>query len=258
MAFIQTDTYTIRGYETDANGQLSIATLMNWMQESANRNALQYGIGMADLRQHGIGWMLMRFRLTVHQYPRYGDLVQVSTFPTKVEKYFIYRDFKVLAQDGQLLAEAASTWVTFNIERRAMIALPDFIRRLEPPTIENPLPALPLKPGFSWPETAPTTTERTIGWHDLDTNQHTNNVSYVQAVIESMPEAMLRGSHLRELDLFFKAECHMHDRLLVHTWLNDESALHRLTNANDGQEVMLARTVWVSGRNAAPPPPDTT
>ena len=244
MAFIQTDNYIIRGYETDATGQLSIATLMNWMQESANRNALDYGIGMADLRKHGIGWMLMRFRLTIHQYPRYGDTVQVSTFPTKVEKYFIYRDFKVVGAEGQLLAEAASTWVTFNIERRAMIVLPDFIRALDPPEIENPLPALPLKPGFSWPETTPTITERIIGWHDLDTNQHTNNVSYVQAVIESMPEATLRGNHLRELDLFFRAECHLHDRLLVQTWINDESALHRLTNADDGQEVMLARSSW--------------
>lgn len=217
---------------------------MNWMQESANRNALEYGIGMADLRQHGIGWMLMRFRLTIHKHPRYGDTLQLSTFPTKVEKYFIYRDFKMVNSDGQLLAEAASTWVTFNIERRAMITLPDFIRALDPPLIADPLPALPLKPGFSWPDTEPTLTERVIGWHDLDTNQHTNNVSYVQAIIESMPEATLRGQPLRELDLFFKAECHLHDRLLVQSWINDKSALHRLTNADDGQEVMLARTVW--------------
>lgn len=217
---------------------------MNWMQESANRNALEYGIGMADLRQYGIGWMLMRFRLTVHQYPRYGDTVQVSTFPTKVEKYFIYRDFKITDENGQLLAEAASTWVTFNIERRAMITLPDFIRALDPPEITDPLPTLPLKPGFTWPENDPLISERMIGWHDLDTNQHTNNVSYVQAVIESIPEATLRNHQLRELDLFFKSECHLHDRLLIHTWLTEEASLHRLIQADDGREVMLARSVW--------------
>lgn len=217
---------------------------MNWMQESANRNALDYGIGMAHLLQHGIGWMLMRFRLTMHHYPRYGDTVRVVTYPTKVEKYFIYRDFRVLGTGDQLLAEAASTWVTFHIERRTMVPLPQFIRVLDPPEVIDPLPPLPLKPDFSWPEIHPLTTERGIGWHDLDTNQHTNNVSYVQAVIESMPEAILRERQLTELDLFFKAESHLYDRLLVQTWLTDEVAFHRLVHADGEREIMLARSVW--------------
>jgi acyl-ACP thioesterase len=244
MAFIQTDTYTVRGYEADATGRLTLPTLMNWMQESANRNALDYGIGMADLAGHGLGWMLMRFRLTVHRYPAYGETCIVSTYPTRVEKYFIYRDFKVVSASGELLAEAASTWVTFAVERRVMVPLPEFIRRLHPPAVADPLPALPLKPDFSPPEMPAQVHNRVIGWYDLDVNQHTNNVSYVQALLESMPEESLRQKHLYELDLFFKAESHLHDELAVHTWLTDGVGLHRLVQESDGRDVLWARSVW--------------
>jgi medium-chain acyl-[acyl-carrier-protein] hydrolase len=252
MAFIQTDTYTVRGYETDATGKLSVPTLMNWMQESANRNALDYGIGMADLFRHGIGWMLMRFRLTLNRYPVYGDTVRVMTFPTSMEKYFIYRDFRLLSETGEVLAQAASTWITFNLERRTMVPLPDFIRQLQPPLVDNPLPPLPLKPGFAPPELPPRTSTRTIGWFDLDTNQHTNNVSYVQALIESMPEAHLRTSQLADLELFFKAESHLHEPLQVQTWLDAETGLHRLVHADDAREVLLARSVWEKNPIFAP------
>ena len=117
MAFIQTDTFTIRGYECDASGRMSIPALMNMMQESANRNALDYGIGIADLAKRGVGWMLMRFQLRMLQYPRYGETIRVVTYPTEVEKYFIHRDFRVLAEDDTLLAEAGSTWLVFSIEK---------------------------------------------------------------------------------------------------------------------------------------------
>ncbi|WP_332369168.1 acyl-[acyl-carrier-protein] thioesterase [Spirosoma telluris] len=132
MAFIQTDTFTLRGYECDAFGRMSIPALMNLMQESANRNAIDYGIGISDLAERGLGWMLMRFRLRMHEYPRYGQTIRVITYPTEVEKYFIYREFQVLAEDGTLLADATSTWLVFSMEKRAMVSLPDFIRSLSP------------------------------------------------------------------------------------------------------------------------------
>ena len=121
MAFIQTDTFQIHGYECDAHGQLGIPALMNLMQESANRNALDYGIGIDDLGRQGYGWMLSRFRLQMQQYPRYGQTVQIITYPTFVEKYFIYRDFRVLAGDGALLANASSTWLVFSTEKIILV-----------------------------------------------------------------------------------------------------------------------------------------
>ena len=148
MAFIQTDTYTLHSYECDATGRLSIPALMNLMQESANRNADAYGIGSNTLHAQGLGWMLMRFGLTMHTYPRNGQTIKVITYPTFVEKFFVYRDFRVLADDGVLLAEANSTWLVFDTVKRGLIPVPGFIRSLSPPEVDGISARLPLKPAY--------------------------------------------------------------------------------------------------------------
>lgn len=245
-SFVQTDTYTIRQYETDANGRLAAPALMNWMQESANRNAIDYGIGISDLARLGLGWVLARLRLRIHRAPGYGETVRLMTYPTTVEKYFIYRAFRLLADDGTLLAEADSTWLVFDTGRRTMITLPPFIRSLELPTGLIPSARLPMKPGFPAPLAVPETRqqERVIEWFDIDHNQHTNNVSYVRFLLESVAANVLQTRQLVELDLYFRAESRWHDtvRILI-TTVPGTSFVHRIEHT-DGREVLLARSVW--------------
>lgn len=248
MAFIQTDTFTLRGYECDAAGRLSVPALMNLMQESANRNAVEYGIGITDLASRGFGWMLMRFNLRMHHYPRYGQTVRLLTYPTVVEKYFIHRDFRVLADDGTLLADAASTWLVFSMAKRAMVPLPDFIRCLSVPTGIEPLSKLPSKPDFQTVSWQPTNEKRVeVGWFSIDQNQHVNNVAYVQWLLESVDMTTLQTRELAEIDLVFRTESHWDDQLRVQSTQDEPDAfLHRIVQETSGKNVLLARSRWRS------------
>lgn len=251
MAFIQTDTFQIRSYECDARGQLSVPALMNLMQESANRNALDYGIGIVDLARQGYGWMLSRFQLRMHQYPRYNQSIQVITYPTFVEKYFIYRDFRILAGDGTLLADASSTWLVFDTERRVMVPLPGFIRTLTPPAGINPLSKLLLKPDFpmlSFESAGEKVVE--VGWFDIDQNQHVNNVAYVQWLLEAMHHEILHGGEVAEIDLVYRTESHWGDSLRVRAAVETgHTFLHRVEHDASGKEALLARSRWRESLN---------
>ncbi|WP_080055101.1 acyl-[acyl-carrier-protein] thioesterase [Spirosoma aerolatum] len=246
MAFIQTDTFTLRGYECDAFGRMSIPALMNQMQESANRNALDYGIGIADLVGQGFGWMLMRFRLRIHQYPRYGQTIRLTTYPTAVEKYFIYRDFQVRAEDDTLLADASSIWLVFGIEKRTMVPLPEFIRNLKTPTGIDPLPKLSLKPDFqTMPFVAHLEKDVEVGWFSIDQNHHVNNVAYVGWLLESVTDSWLQTRELAEIDLVYRTESHWRDQLRIELATETSDTLvHRISQYESGKEVLLARSRW--------------
>lgn len=246
MSFIQTDHFTLRGYECDAFGRLSLPTLMNWMQESANRNAIDYGIGIADLERQGFGWMLMRFQVRMHQYPRYGQTIRVVTYPTEVEKYFIHRDFRVFSDSGTLLADASSVWLVFSTEKRTMVPLPAFIKTLHPPAVDNPLPKLIIKPDFQTRTFSPTNQKNVeVGWLSIDQNQHVNNVAYVQWLLEAIDKETLQTGELAEIDLVYRTESHWGDSLLVQS--ADESPatrVHRIVQQESGKDVLLARSRW--------------
>jgi medium-chain acyl-[acyl-carrier-protein] hydrolase len=245
MTYIQTDTYPLRGYECDARGLLGVPALMNLMQESANRNAADYGISMADLAAHGLGWMLMRFRLTMHHYPRYGDTIQVTTYPTFVEKFFIYRDFQVRATDGTLLAEATSTWLVFSHQKRSMVPLPPFIRGVNVPIQVEPLPRLPLRPDFAAGMFMPER-ERVVevGWFSIDANQHVNNVAYVQWLLEGIDNEWITEKTLASLELVFRDEAHLGDALRVQQMATSASGTLRHRIVQSERELVLAQTEW--------------
>ncbi|WP_338875469.1 acyl-ACP thioesterase domain-containing protein [Spirosoma sp. SC4-14] len=246
MTYIQTDTYTIRGYECDASGRLSITALMNLMQESANRNAIDYGIGISDLANRGYGWMLMRFRLQMHRYPRYGQTIRVITYPTFVEKYFIYRDFRVLADDDTLLTNASSIWLVFSIDKRTMVPLPDFIRQLTVPTTIAPLPKLTTKPDYLITsfDQAPAR-EVDVGWTSIDQNQHVNNVAYVQWLLESIDTNTLQTRELAEIDLVYRNETHWGDLLQIQSVATDDGLVYqRIEQRNSARDVLLAQSQW--------------
>ncbi|WP_229364444.1 acyl-[acyl-carrier-protein] thioesterase [Fibrella aestuarina] len=244
MAFIQTDAYTLRNYECDAAGRLSIPALMNLMQESANRNAYDYGIDSETLQANGLGWMLMRFGLVMHHYPRSGQTIRIVTYPTGVEKFFVYRDFRVYA-DAVLLAEATSTWLVFDSHKRTMVPTPDFIRSLVCPDVDQPSPRLPLKPNYPSVEVAEEAQAVTVGWFDIDSNQHVNNVVYIRWLLEQLPDAVLQTQELAELDVVYRNETHWHERVLVQHQADDAGTFHhRLALAETGKDVLLARTRW--------------
>ncbi|WP_080238592.1 acyl-[acyl-carrier-protein] thioesterase [Spirosoma rigui] len=246
MAFIQTDTFSLRGYECDTAGRLSVPALMNLMQESANRNAVAYGIGIADLASRGFGWMLMRFNLRMHHYPHYGQTVQLQTYPTLVEKYFIHRDFRLLADDGTLLGEATSTWLVFSIEKRTMAPMPDFIRSLSVPPGIDPQPKLPAKPDFQTTVWEPTDEKPvTVGWFSIDQNQHVNNVAYVQWLLEAMDSETLQTREIAEIDLVYRTESHWNDQLRIQSAQEAPAVfLHRIVQQESGKDVLLARSRW--------------
>ncbi len=249
MAFIQTDTYTLHSYECDATGRLSVPALMNLMQESANRNADDYGIGSAALQAQGLGWMLMRFGLTMHTYPVTGQTIKVVTYPTFVEKFFVYRDFRVLAEDDTLLAEACSTWLVFDTAKRGLVPIPAFIRSLSPPEMASVSPKLPLKPAYQATEFINAATDVvTVGWFDIDSNQHVNNVVYIRWLLEQLPNDVLANRQLAELDVVYKNETHWRDLVQVHHQMAEPGTyLHKVALSEDNRDVLLARTVWRQG-----------
>ena len=84
---------------------------------------------------------------------------------------------------------------------------------------------------------------------DLDINQHVNNVSFVEWLVESVPARVLKTSVLTELEINFLAEAFYEERLLAACHSQDSHPgvfLHSIIRQKDGQELARARTVWRS------------
>jgi len=76
----------IPSYDVSLNGQTKFYTLCNILLDSAAVHANKFRFGYHDMRKENVYWVLSRFHIIMHEYPRYskksvGDafLILIST-----------------------------------------------------------------------------------------------------------------------------------------------------------------------------------
>jgi medium-chain acyl-[acyl-carrier-protein] hydrolase len=241
---IHFETFRVRANETDAQGCLTLPALVNYLQEAANNNVRQSGASLAELHQRGIAWVLSRMRLELFAHPRHGEEVTVKTFPSGAEKYFFYRDFRLLDAQGRLLGQATSTWPVIDLQKRQMVSVPDFLNGFR---IGGDEPPLPVAKGKLAP-VAEAWHERgcQVGWYDIDVNAHANNMCYFRWLVEAMPAGFLAAHRVAEVDLQFRAEANLGDAIWVRAAPSggERSFAHQLASPGGGRDYALARSVW--------------
>ena len=83
---------------------------------------------------------------------------------------------------------------------------------------------------------------------DLDINQHVNNASFVEWLVESVPARVLNTSVLAELEINFLAEAFYEDHILAVCqscgFPSYFEFLHSIVRQQDGQELVRAGTMW--------------
>jgi len=243
---IHSETYRIRNYEADTNGNLWLHSLANYLQDAADRNSTDLGFGLPQLLEQGLSWVLHRMRIDIHRWPKALEEVIVTTHPSGVERIYVYRDFRVYDQEQNMLISASSTWLVFDLKKRKLtVPSPELKQGSEPyqniphlPRADQKYPIMPVTWLYQ--------TQVTARHIDIDQNQHVNNSVYFHWLLEPLPTDFLLKSTCTSLDITFKAECTRGE--LVYSRcepLGDNLYLHRLENEQGG-EIASALSTWES------------
>ena len=239
------ETYQIRSYEVDCRNRLSMLSMFSFMQEAASKHAAALGVSIHQLLAENYTWLLSRLKIRIACYPGWNDALQVSTWPSGTQQLFALRDFQLKDGGGQTIAAAVSAWLVIDLEKRRPVRIGPFVERLRPVEGGHILPdrldkLAPLRDH---------TNERNfaVRYSDLDINQHVNNVSFVEWVLESVPAATLNSSVPVEFEINFLAEAFYEDRVRAtrHPQTPEAGEFHHsLPRRQDGRELARARTVW--------------
>ncbi|KAG2429336.1 hypothetical protein HXX76_011102 [Chlamydomonas incerta] len=229
--------HRIRGYEVSPDQRATIVTVANLLQEVAGNHA----VGMWGRTDEGFAslpsmkdllFVMTRLQVRMYEYPKWGDVVAVETYFTEEGRLAFRREWKLLdVATGKLLGAGTSTWVTINTATRRLSKLPEDVRKrflnFAPPSSVNILPPEETKkklqdmvlPGQV--QSAQQVARRA----DMDMNGHINNVTYLAWVLESLPERVVAGYKMQEIELDFKAECTAGNLIEAHcNPLDDHSA----------------------------------
>lgn len=208
-----TGSYTVRADETGPNKKMTVPSLIRVMQDASMQNSIEFNFSVWDLEKDDISWVLLRKRLDFLRLPSLNEKVKVITYPIATERFLAYRDYKMYDREGNLIAQAASTWTLINTKTRKLEKLPQKFSFMKAPLGELVLE--PPRSKIVKPQKVDFSKEFRIDYHDTDWNKHVNNVFIAKSIIESSPFDMLENRSIKQLEYHVKSESFYGDTLII-------------------------------------------
>ncbi len=254
MTKIFTRTFRVRWSEVDASGQVSPASYLRYLVETAYDWAIAGGLGEADgSNPLGILWMIRETRFYFLQPLAYNEIFDFTIWMVSWQRVRGTRAFELVRKsDGVVIAQGTQQIVSLDADMRPM-NLPEHL--LENYRLELPR-QFPTQrfPTLSVPASA-RTTQHHVEWTDLDQMQHVNNAIYLDYVEEAAARdfasrgwspATLKAHHLtvapRRIHIQYASPALWGETLQQTTWplsLHETggSRCVRITRAEDGSSV---------------------
>lgn len=179
----------VRYSETDRNGQLSVKSLFDYLQDCCIFQSEDLGEGVSELQERHRAWLLVSWNVEIVRPPVCGERIRIQTWPYLIKRFFAQRGHAVETMDGEVLIKANSIWSFVDTENNRALNIPQIEIDRYTPEDRMDLPIgkrkIVCKGDFE------TLDSFRILSHQIDTNGHTNNSQYVMMAADMLPESFL-------------------------------------------------------------------
>lgn len=227
--------FSIKSYDSDQTGKLTLHTLFHFLQECAWDNALLNDFGFEFLESKNAYWVLSRILLQMDEYPSWRDDIKIKTWPKGTNGFFALRDFEIY-KDDKVIGNVTTSWLILNKESKRPQRLDQFNFVHENFIRQNAIEKTLDK--VAMPSELERVDERKVYYSDLDVNKHVNNATYVRWILDSYFSDS--ENEITEFEINFLSELYLNDNFTVHTSTNEQEKFYLLKNAKD-REVCRAR-----------------
>lgn len=230
--------FEIRSYDVDPGCTARLAVFCKFMQEAAYLHAEHFGLGHTHLSQRNEAWVLTRMRLEIERLPKWGEKVQLRTWPSGRDRLFYYRDFEFTDGRGDVILLASTAWFVIDVEKRERIT-PEWWTTSDlpvgPKVFDSKLARLK-------PCGCAVGTSIKVNYGDLDQNGHVSNIRYVEWIMNNLPLAFHQSHTIQSLEVNYLAEAvYGHEVSICEK--RDGLAMEHGISAG-GEDLFRARTVW--------------
>jgi medium-chain acyl-[acyl-carrier-protein] hydrolase len=196
--------YFVHYYDSDLNRKASILTLLKYFEDAAILHSEHVNRGLDYYSEHHVGWVLYKWDIKLKRFPAFKETIKVRTKACFLKGFQAYRFFDILDSQREQIAAANSMWLFVNSDTRRPAKISEDIfegygvdrRKMEMLEFKeiDPLKKIDAKKVFN------------IRHLDIDTNNHVNNITYVDWALEVIPEDITRKCSMTRLSVNYKKE----------------------------------------------------
>lgn len=209
MKKLFTQTFTVSAAECNAQGCLSLNSLVFRIITIATDHANSLGIGNPVMASIGAGWVLARLTLQMTGYPPAYTDYTITTWVETWNRRFSERCFEITAPDGHTLGYARSVWVVMGTDSHTNVGL-DHLTLPDGIIADKPCPIARQSkyPAMSADTPGVTVSVYTFRYTDIDFYGHVNTLRYLQLLQNRFPMQLYATHLLHRFEIAFMHECY--------------------------------------------------
>lgn len=206
----------IKYSEVDSFFKLRLDYIFSYFQNIADLHSKEMGTdGESLLRKSNVFWVLTKVKLKVVEFPKFSDDITIETWPLKAKGVRYDREF-MLSDEGKTLVMGSSEWctldyVTHKLSRVDSVAYPQDMPFREDRSGAGEF----LRAKETVCDTDLHHTYRS-SFVDIDTNKHTNNVSYLRMILNCFSPDEFESMNLDEFQINFLSQTFYGDEIIVY------------------------------------------
>lgn len=224
-------TSRVRYSECDEHAQLSLVSLVNYLQDCSTFHTESLGLGIDFMASHHFAWLLAAWQIEVLRLPRFCDDIVVGTWCYDMSRTLAKRNFSICAPDGTPYVRADSLWFTFDTQTQRPCRIPDSERAYltDEPRMDMPETHRKLEVAG----TPRVGTPIVVSEQNLDTNGHVNNAQYVLMAEQAVEDTGHLSAPMR-ICVQYRMQAHLGD-VLVPT-VHEQEDTRTVVLADEGGE----------------------
>lgn len=237
--------YEVHYYEVDYKKRALVTSIIDYFNDIATIQSEELGIGINYMKENNMAWILYKWDITINKYPLYTDKIIVTTEPCAVKKFYAYRKFSIISQEGEVLANGNSLWLLVDTKKmRPLRVTQHLIDIYGVNGCEDEILEIGDIKRLSKKEHS---IDFKVRYSDIDTNGHVNNEKYAAWMIESIPLDIVTNYTLVNIKITYKKETKYGDNIKVLTAyedMGDTIIFSHKIKKEDGEEMTLGETTW--------------
>lgn len=226
MTQINSYKITVQEKDLDFTGRPRFTMLCGMILDVAGLDANVKGCGISAISEQDHTWVISRMAVEWARLPESFEQLEIKTWVSTVNRLMSTRNFSILDAAGEQIGVCSTLWAMIDINTRQAVDLREHYRAL---IVDVPAPIMSLR---KMPKPDPVTTElsHTICYSDIDFNNHTNTLRYIELMCNTLPLEWFEKHFIKRFDVHFLEEARYGEVLKVQSQITDSAAHFDIKN----------------------------
>ncbi|NLL81865.1 MAG: acyl-ACP thioesterase [Tissierellia bacterium] len=231
-------------YDCNKNGLVRPASILSYMGEVSTIQSVGLGVGISELYDNNMAWMLNRWKVRFLEYPRPRDKIKVETWCSSIDRFYALREFAIYNMAGEKIIKASTQWVLLDTIKKRPKRVPQTMVDIYGAISEKHFTDF-----YDFKDVSRIEMRDVVDFHvrksEIDYNNHVNNAKYLDWMLEAIPVEIDENHLLYELEIMYKKEIKYGETIYSSFTRNDEENTYIHKISKDDEINAFGKSKWI-------------